>query len=162
MRGICRNPAFSSHFSLWNSDRITVVQFSGRPFFCFPGSFSGLSSLEFRSISGGFRSLCRVFVQLVYIILAIVQLAFCSIFKHSSFSSVLNALNMDTTPCTLQLWSWCSTFTLDSWYRAIVPWLRYSGMVSVWLSQPEQVEADILLTSSSIGARTCLIQMEYI
>ena len=78
MRGICRKPAFSSHFSLWNSDRITVARFFRRPFFRFHGSFSGLGTPEFRSFSGGFRSLCRVFVQLVYIIRSFVQFAYFS------------------------------------------------------------------------------------
>ena len=50
-----------------------VARFFRRPFFRFQGSFSGLGSLEFRSLSGGFRSLCRVFVQLVYITRSFVQ-----------------------------------------------------------------------------------------
>ena len=40
------------------------------------------------------RSLSGAIVRLVYIILVIVQLVFCSILRHSSFSSLLNSLNM--------------------------------------------------------------------
>ena len=123
MRGICRNLAFSSHFSRRNSIRFMVARFFRRPFFRFPGSFSGLGSLEFRSLSGGFRSLCRVFVRLVYIIRSFVQFVLVlfvqvsdvqkktqKAFSLTSFQKIIDDLELNIAEIFKILLSRCEVF----------------------------------------------------